>query len=163
MARKKRRAAAKSNTRSIAGVSLELLNKKKTEKPEVRQASREAAIREIKVRDGSGLTGSEVWRHRAAARRSRGFLKAIALLWGAGWHCRVVHGPTDRPCSTGNPSCACVFRPALLLTSPDQPCLRSLFLPVQERSKKAKADRAAKKTQNAAQKAAPKVVGRGKR
>ncbi len=36
--------------RSIAGVSLEVINKKRTEKPEVRQASRDAALREIKER-----------------------------------------------------------------------------------------------------------------
>lgn len=50
MQRKKRRALAKSATRSIAGVSVEVINKKRTEKPEVRQASRDAALREIKER-----------------------------------------------------------------------------------------------------------------
>jgi large subunit ribosomal protein L24e len=48
--KKKRRTAAKSNNRSIVGASLEVIQKKRTEKPEVRQASREAAIREVKVR-----------------------------------------------------------------------------------------------------------------
>jgi large subunit ribosomal protein L24e len=33
----------------VAGASVELINKRRTEKPEVRQASREAAIREVKV------------------------------------------------------------------------------------------------------------------
>jgi large subunit ribosomal protein L24e len=48
--KKKRRAVAKSANRSIVGASLEVIQKKRTEKPEVRQASREAAIREVKVR-----------------------------------------------------------------------------------------------------------------
>lgn len=48
--KKKRRAVAKSANRSIVGISLEVIQKKRTEKPEVRQASREAAIREVKVR-----------------------------------------------------------------------------------------------------------------
>lgn len=47
--KKKRRTAAKSNNRSIVGTSLEVIQKKRSEKPEVRQASREAAVREVKV------------------------------------------------------------------------------------------------------------------
>jgi large subunit ribosomal protein L24e len=50
VARKKRRTAAKATARSIVGVSMEVINKKRLEKPEVRQASREAAIREVKER-----------------------------------------------------------------------------------------------------------------
>jgi len=50
IARKKRRMAGKAAVRSIAGVSLEVINKKRTEKPEVRQASRDAALRELKER-----------------------------------------------------------------------------------------------------------------
>lgn len=48
--RKKRRTANKSTARAIAGVSLEVINKKRQEKPEVRQASRDAALREVKER-----------------------------------------------------------------------------------------------------------------
>ena len=48
--RKKRRATGKSQARSIVGASLEVINKRRAEKPEVRQASREAAIREVKER-----------------------------------------------------------------------------------------------------------------
>uniref|UniRef100_A0A7R9YQQ5 Large ribosomal subunit protein eL24-related N-terminal domain-containing protein n=1 Tax=Chlamydomonas euryale TaxID=1486919 RepID=A0A7R9YQQ5_9CHLO len=48
--RKKRRNANKSAVRSIAGVSMEVINKRRSEKPEVRQASRDAALREIKDR-----------------------------------------------------------------------------------------------------------------
>mmetsp|Transcript_30942 Transcript_30942/g.30589 ORF Transcript_30942/g.30589 Transcript_30942/m.30589 type:complete len:153 (+) Transcript_30942:33-491(+) len=48
--RKKRRTLNKAAARSIVGVSLEVINKRRTEKPEVRQASRDAALREIKER-----------------------------------------------------------------------------------------------------------------
>ena len=50
VARKKRRNTGKAAARAIAGVSLEVINKKRSEKPEVRQASREAALREVKER-----------------------------------------------------------------------------------------------------------------
>ena len=40
VARKKRRAATKATARAIVGVSLELINKKRTEKPEVGGRSR---------------------------------------------------------------------------------------------------------------------------
>lgn len=50
ISRKKRRTANKATARAIGGVSLEVINKRRTEKPEVRQASREQAIREIKER-----------------------------------------------------------------------------------------------------------------
>lgn len=45
MARKKRRSTAKVATRSIVNASLEVIQKKKAEKPEQRKASREAALR----------------------------------------------------------------------------------------------------------------------
>eukprot|EP00879_Flechtneria_rotunda_P000088 GHRR01000135.1.p1 GENE.GHRR01000135.1~~GHRR01000135.1.p1 ORF type:complete len:150 (+),score=47.48 GHRR01000135.1:98-547(+) len=50
VARKKRRTANKATARAIVGVSLEVINKRRAEKPEVRSANREAAIREIKER-----------------------------------------------------------------------------------------------------------------
>ncbi len=50
MQRKKRRALNKGNARAIVGASLEVINKRRTEKPEVRQATRDAALREIKER-----------------------------------------------------------------------------------------------------------------
>jgi large subunit ribosomal protein L24e len=50
VSRKKRRANTKSQARAIVGASLEVINRKRLEKPEQRQASREAAIREIKER-----------------------------------------------------------------------------------------------------------------
>lgn len=43
--KKKRRATAKPYSRSIVGASLEVIQKKRTEKTEVRVAAREAALR----------------------------------------------------------------------------------------------------------------------
>lgn len=50
IARKKRRAASKTQARAIGGASLEVINKRRAEKPEARKASREAALREVKDR-----------------------------------------------------------------------------------------------------------------
>ncbi|KAJ6415240.1 hypothetical protein OIU84_004098 [Salix udensis] len=48
--KKKRRATKKPYSRSIVGATLEVIQKKRAEKPEVRDAAREAALREIKER-----------------------------------------------------------------------------------------------------------------
>ncbi|KAB5560879.1 hypothetical protein DKX38_005836 [Salix brachista] len=48
--RKRRRATKKPYSRSIVGATLEVIQKKRAEKPEVRDAAREAALREIKER-----------------------------------------------------------------------------------------------------------------
>lgn len=48
--KKRRRAAKKPYSRSIVGATLEVIQKKRSEKPEVRDAAREAALREIKER-----------------------------------------------------------------------------------------------------------------
>jgi large subunit ribosomal protein L24e len=48
--KKKRRTTNKPYSRSIVGASLEVIQKKRTEKTEVRAAAREAALREIKER-----------------------------------------------------------------------------------------------------------------
>eukprot|EP00271_Cylindrocystis_brebissonii_P014864 TRINITY_DN36484_c0_g1_i1.p1 TRINITY_DN36484_c0_g1~~TRINITY_DN36484_c0_g1_i1.p1 ORF type:complete len:185 (-),score=53.27 TRINITY_DN36484_c0_g1_i1:501-998(-) len=48
--KKKRRTSSKPYSRSIVGASLEVLQKKRTEKTEVRVAAREAALREVKER-----------------------------------------------------------------------------------------------------------------
>eukprot|EP00884_Botryococcus_braunii_P002027 jgi/Botrbrau1/11825/Bobra.0224s0022.2 len=48
--RKKRRTTTRVQARAIVGVSLEVINKKRNEKPEARKATREAAIREVKER-----------------------------------------------------------------------------------------------------------------
>jgi len=50
VARKKRRSTARAVVRPIAGVSVEVLAKRRAEKPEARKATREAAIREVKER-----------------------------------------------------------------------------------------------------------------
>lgn len=49
IARKKKR-SVKTNNRSIVGVSLEVIQKKRAEKSDVRAAARDAALREIKER-----------------------------------------------------------------------------------------------------------------
>ncbi|KAK1557546.1 hypothetical protein Q3G72_026735 [Acer saccharum] len=48
--KKRRRAAKKPYSRSIVGATLEVIQKRRAEKPEVRDAAREAALREIKER-----------------------------------------------------------------------------------------------------------------
>ncbi|GMQ05279.1 hypothetical protein CsSME_00050372 [Camellia sinensis var. sinensis] len=48
--KKRRRATKKPYSRSIVGATLEVIQKRRTEKPEVRDAAREAALREIKER-----------------------------------------------------------------------------------------------------------------
>ncbi|XP_076921330.1 large ribosomal subunit protein eL24-like [Bidens hawaiensis] len=48
--KKKRRATKKPYSRAIVGATLEVIQKKRSEKPEVRDAAREAALREIKER-----------------------------------------------------------------------------------------------------------------
>ena len=50
VARKKRRGTLKVATRAVGGATMEVIAKKKSEKPEQRKASREAALREIKDR-----------------------------------------------------------------------------------------------------------------
>ncbi|KAE8731082.1 60S ribosomal protein L24 [Hibiscus syriacus] len=48
--RKRRRTTKKPYSRPIVGATLEVIQKKRSEKPEVRDAAREAALREIKER-----------------------------------------------------------------------------------------------------------------
>ncbi|WIA30340.1 hypothetical protein OEZ86_000427 [Tetradesmus obliquus] len=76
VARKKRRTASKATARAIVGVSLEVINKKRTEKPEVRQASREAAIREIKER-AKKAKADKAKQSKAAAAKSAPAPKAV--------------------------------------------------------------------------------------
>lgn len=45
--KKRRRATKKPHSRSIVGATLEVIQKRRTEKPEVRDAAREAALRYI--------------------------------------------------------------------------------------------------------------------
>ena len=65
VARKKRRSATKATARAIVGASLEVINKRRAEKPEARKASREAAIREVKEK--AKKTRAEKAASRAAA------------------------------------------------------------------------------------------------
>eukprot|EP00882_Tetradesmus_deserticola_P000136 GHRQ01000150.1.p1 GENE.GHRQ01000150.1~~GHRQ01000150.1.p1 ORF type:complete len:150 (+),score=86.15 GHRQ01000150.1:159-608(+) len=76
VARKKRRTGGKATARAIVGVSLEVINKKRTEKPEVRQASREAAIREIKER-AKKAKSDKAKQSKAAAAKSAPAPKAV--------------------------------------------------------------------------------------
>merc|ERR1712039_935815 len=48
--KKKRRTGKATLTRSLAGASLEVIQKKRAEKPEVRQAARDSVLREVKER-----------------------------------------------------------------------------------------------------------------
>ena len=48
--KKKARKVNKSSTKAVVGASLELIKAKRTQKPEVRAAAREAALREVKER-----------------------------------------------------------------------------------------------------------------
>merc|ERR1712207_123228 len=48
--KRKKRGGKATLSRAIAGASLEVIQKKRSEKPEVRQAARDAALREVKER-----------------------------------------------------------------------------------------------------------------
>merc|ERR1712078_701551 len=50
VSKKKRRGGKATLNRAIAGASLEVIQKKRAEKPEVRQAARDSALREVKER-----------------------------------------------------------------------------------------------------------------
>lgn len=50
-ARKKTRKVTKTNTKAVVGMSLDVIKAKRSQKPEVRAAAREAALREIKERN----------------------------------------------------------------------------------------------------------------
>jgi len=65
--RKKRRSAARAVVRPIAGVSVEVLAKRRAEKPEARKATREAAIREVKERSKAAKADKAAQRAAAAA------------------------------------------------------------------------------------------------
>ena len=57
-------AAAGDAARAIVGASLEVINKRRSEKPEARKASREAAAREVKERCGENAERKCRWRGR---------------------------------------------------------------------------------------------------
>ena len=56
--KKKRRTAKKPYSRSIVGATLEVIQKRRTEKPEVRDAAREAALRWVSFFELSKFAGS---------------------------------------------------------------------------------------------------------
>ena len=62
-ARKKTRRVNKATMKAVAGASLEVLKAKRNQKPEVRAAAREAALREIKERAKAKQVGPPPNRH----------------------------------------------------------------------------------------------------
>lgn len=69
VSRKKRRVNKAAISRSIVGASLEVIQKKRAEKTEVRQAQRDAAMREIKERNKKAQADKKV---RKAAESKKG-------------------------------------------------------------------------------------------
>jgi large subunit ribosomal protein L24e len=72
VARKKRRSTARAVVRPIAGVSVEVLAKRRAEKPEARKATREAAIREVKERSKAVKADKAAQHARPGGARVRG-------------------------------------------------------------------------------------------
>merc|ERR1712216_319075 len=61
----------KAATKAVVGASLELIKQKRTQKPEVRAAAREAALREIKIRAQAKQAEKKRTLRRRRRRRSR--------------------------------------------------------------------------------------------
>ncbi|KAF3320640.1 60S ribosomal protein L24 [Carex littledalei] len=76
--KKRRRAAKKPYSRSIVGATLEVIQKKRAEKPEVRDAAREAALREIKERIKKTKDEKKVKKQEMLAKSSKGTAKGAA-------------------------------------------------------------------------------------
>lgn len=70
--KKKRRASAKPYSRSIVGASMEVIQKKRAEKSEVRVAAREAALREIKERIKKTKDEKKAKKAEVAAKQAKG-------------------------------------------------------------------------------------------
>jgi large subunit ribosomal protein L24e len=66
-ARKKRRGSGRTATRSIATANLDVIAKKRAEKPDQRKASREAALRQIKERSKKDKTDKTTQKAQARA------------------------------------------------------------------------------------------------
>eukprot|EP01024_Parvocaulis_polyphysoides_P058847 TRINITY_DN6350_c0_g1_i3.p1 TRINITY_DN6350_c0_g1~~TRINITY_DN6350_c0_g1_i3.p1 ORF type:complete len:155 (-),score=28.97 TRINITY_DN6350_c0_g1_i3:156-620(-) len=77
ISRKKRRTAQAKKVRSIAGTSLEVINKKKNEKPETRQAARDAALREVKERMKKAKADKSKATKGGAAKMQKGAVKNV--------------------------------------------------------------------------------------
>merc|ERR1719198_1577077 len=70
-AKKKSRKVNKAATKAVVGASLELIKAKRNQKPEVRAAAREAALREVKERAKAKQAAKKEAKPKAAeARRS---------------------------------------------------------------------------------------------
>lgn len=82
VARKKRRTAARNANRAIAGATLDVIAKKRTEKPDQRKASREAALRDIKERTKKAKADKAA--QKSAARSAGGAKAAKNVPRGAG-------------------------------------------------------------------------------
>jgi len=66
-AKKKSRNVKKVATKAVVGASLELIKAKRNQKPEVRAAAREAALREVKERAKAKQAAKKVEKPKAAA------------------------------------------------------------------------------------------------
>ena len=64
--KKKSRRVAKTATKAVTGMSLELIKAKRNQKPEVRAAAREAALREVKERAKAKQAAKKVEKPKAA-------------------------------------------------------------------------------------------------
>lgn len=90
VARKKRRATARVAARAIVGASLEVINKRRSEKPEARKATREAAAREVRERakktraEKAALRAGGKGGGGAAKGKAAGFAPAPKAKGGAG-------------------------------------------------------------------------------
>ena len=65
--KKKARKVNKSSTKAVVGASLELIKAKRNQKPEVRAAAREAALREVKERTKAKQAEKKATKPKAAA------------------------------------------------------------------------------------------------
>lgn len=70
--KKRRKTTSKPYSRSIVGASLEVIQKKRTEKTEVRAAAREAALREIKERIKKTKDEKKAKKAEAVSKASKG-------------------------------------------------------------------------------------------
>ncbi|GBG78134.1 hypothetical protein CBR_g26170 [Chara braunii] len=73
--RKRRRTISKPINRSIVGASLEVITKRRTEKAEVREAAREAALREVKERIKKTKEEKKAKKVEAQAKASKSAMK----------------------------------------------------------------------------------------
>lgn len=75
--KKRRKTSTKTYSRSIVGASLEVIQKKRSEKTEVRAAAREAALREIKERIKKTKDEKKAKKAEVLAKTSKGSAKNI--------------------------------------------------------------------------------------